>query len=286
MGPRKNVKGGSHQRFLERSVVKREESLTQLAVTRSKVEDTKRVLESLLEEEEAVVLTGQALDLEIILCRQYFTEADVDLRVCGVLKHFMKMIMSLHNDCVQRTRLPFANVTNPQEQANLAMIFGVEGYASTDLTQRQHIAIVRSLKNFGYEHSPAFLKAAGGTTLLANKGMSVDDLRVQLCNILGVTIFQSESVTKLSRKKHGTKSTPKKKSATPKYKTSTPSKKIMKEILKSPTLAKLFFTFSPPPHHAAKAPHAVNYDEDDDSHSAAKDRKLAAEDRKPTPTTY
>jgi hypothetical protein len=70
-------------------------------VTRSKVKDTKRVLESLLEEEEAVVLTGQALDLEIISCRQYFTEADVDLCVCGVLKHFMEMIMSLHNDCMQ-----------------------------------------------------------------------------------------------------------------------------------------------------------------------------------------
>jgi hypothetical protein len=155
----------------------------------------------------------------------------------------------------------------------------VEGYATTNLTQRQHIDIVRSLKNFGYEHSPAFLKAAGGTTLLANKGMSVHDLRVQLCNTLGVTILQNETVMKLSRKKHSTKSTPKKKSATPKYKTSTSSKKIMKEILKSPTLAKLLFTFSLPPCHAAKAPHPVNDDEDDGSHPAA-------EDRKPTPTTY
>jgi hypothetical protein len=46
------------------------------------------------------------------------------------------------------------------------------------------------------------------------------------------------------------------------------------------------YTFSPPPHHAAKAPHAVNDDKDDDSHPAAEDRKLAAEDRKPAPTTY
>ena len=81
--------------------------------------------------------------------------------------------------------------------------------------------------------------------------MSVDNLRVQLCNILGVTILQNETVTKLSRKKHGTKSTPKKKSATPKYKTSTSSKKIMKEILKSPTLAKLLFTLSLPPTNLA-----------------------------------
>jgi hypothetical protein len=102
--------------------------------------------------------------------------------------------------------------------------------------------------------------------------MSIDDLCVQLCNILGVTIPQNETVTKLSRKKHGTKSTPKKKSATPKkksatpkYKTSMPSKKIVKEILNSPTLAKLLFTISSPPHHAAEAPHAVNGDEDDDS---------------------
>jgi hypothetical protein len=119
--------------FYQQNLVKREESLNQLAVTRSKVEDAKRVLESLLEEEEAVVLTGQALDLEIISCHQYFTQADVGLRICGVLKHFMEMITSLHDDRVQRTRLLFANVKNPQEQANLALIFGVEGYATTNL---------------------------------------------------------------------------------------------------------------------------------------------------------
>jgi hypothetical protein len=120
--------------FYQQNLVKQEESLNQLAVTCSEVEDAKRVLESLLEEEEAVVLTGQALDLEIISYCQYFTEADVDLSICGVLKHFMEMIMSLHNDCLQRARLPFANVTNPQDQENLALIFGVEGYATTNLT--------------------------------------------------------------------------------------------------------------------------------------------------------
>jgi hypothetical protein len=141
--------------FYQQNLVKQEESLNQLAVTScSKVKDTKRVLESLLEEEEAVVLTGQALDLEIISCCQYFTEADVDLCICGVLKHFMEMIMSLHNDCLQQARLPFANVTNPQDQANLALIFGVEGYTQPPISPSANTLLLFALSSISATSIP------------------------------------------------------------------------------------------------------------------------------------
>jgi hypothetical protein len=88
----------------------------------------------------------------------------------------MEYIMKLHRDKVQQSRLPFAKVESAQEQADLALVFSVTGYETTNFSQCQHIAIARSLKCFGYEYSPAF-KARGENALLANKGMTVDALR-------------------------------------------------------------------------------------------------------------
>jgi hypothetical protein len=150
--------------------------------------------------------------------------------------------------------LPFAKVSTARELSKLALIFGVkvEDYATiTQLSQHQHIGIGRSLKTFGFEYSQAWLAATGGGSLYANKGMTLEVLRAQLCRIFGITIPQQESVAKLSRKARFTKSTPKKRSAKTKYKNSTPNKALKKILMDSPSIKSLLYSASSSNRHAA-----------------------------------
>jgi hypothetical protein len=147
----------------------------------------------------------QDCHLEQMRLKAAAKQAERDQDITIMLHESMTYVMSLHASEVARQGLPFA-ATTVDNVGELPTLFALSDYESTDVSQRRHIAVMRSLKYLGYHYSPFFYQLS--IIIVANKDISKDVLRVQTCRCLGIKIPD------LSKKRKGSSVSSKKKKST------------------------------------------------------------------------